>query len=554
MEIPAWAEKLAKPPANRQIQGVGARVRRMVDERRRAAGCASALWAALNLMACAQGLGVAAPAGPASAVPAVSQGDEPAAAAAAGPNPPVVTAVVIAPTAAPSPSVPADAPAPAGSAASPLLAAQGVGMGGVALTVVAPAEPAEPPPPLHFPTPIDDPSGRALAPLHAALARAERGEGQARLLFYGASHTASDMYTDLLRRRLQQRFGEAGPGFVLPAKPWRWYRHAGFEHERNRNWRAVRVHADAPRPDAYGLAGVALDAGEQLAVAAMTAHGHGGLTGQVSRFELYYQLQPNGGRLAVFIDGERVRSFSTAAAQVGAGYAEFVVEDGLHRFELRSQADGPVRVFGVAAERTVPGVLLDTLGIPGSRAAFQLQWNDALYREHLARRAPDLVALAYGTNEAGDDDVPIARYEAGLRAVLARVRQVVPAAACLLIGPTDRPLELEDGTFAVRPRVEAVSAVQRRLAHEHGCGFFDTLGFMGGPLAMTHWVSALPPLGAPDHVHFTRRGYELMGDALFEALLAGYASPVVDATPTVTLSAPGASQTPAAAPCSTACR
>jgi lysophospholipase L1-like esterase len=418
-------------------------------------------------------------------------------------------------------------------------------------TEVAPLE-APLPLPLSYPIPMDDPGGQALAPLYAALARAEHGEGQARLLFYGASHTASDLYTDLMRRRLQQRFGEAGPGFVMPAKPWRWYRHGGFAYEPSHNWKPVRVLAAAPKPDSYGLAGVALDAGgERFAVAAMTAQAHAELNGQVSRFELYYQLQPDGGRLAVFVDGQRVRSLSTAAGKVQAAYAEFLVEDGVHRFELRSQGDGPVRVFGVAAERAVPGVVLDTLGIPGSRAAYQLQWNDPLYREHLARRSPDLVALAYGTNEAGDDDVPIESYSASLRAVLVRIREVVPKAACLLIGPSDRPLKLDDGTFAVRPRVAAINEAQRSLAQAYGCAFFDTLAFMGGPLSMTRWVAAVPALGAPDYVHFTRRGYELMAEALLAALLSGYPPPL---PPVASLSSPGASQTPAAAPCSTGCR
>ena len=44
-------------------------------------------------------------------------------------------------------------------------------------------------------------------------------------LFYGASHVASDTYTGRLRRLFQARFGDAGHGFVLPAKPWRYYRH-----------------------------------------------------------------------------------------------------------------------------------------------------------------------------------------------------------------------------------------------------------------------------------------------------------------------------------------
>ena len=90
-----------------------------------------------------------------------------------------------------------------------------------------------------------------------------------------------------------------------------------------------------------------------------------------------------------------------------------------------------MRVFGAALERSVPGVILDTLGIPGTRVRDHLYWDDAVYREHLARRRPDLVVLSYGTNESGDDDVPLDGYEKRLTRVLQRVHEVAPQArAC----------------------------------------------------------------------------------------------------------------------------
>ena len=118
-------------------------------------------------------------------------------------------------------------------------------------------------------------------------------------------------------------------------------------------------------------------------------------------------------------------------------------------------------MFGLALERDRPGVVLDTLGVPGTRVRDHLFWDDAVYREHLARRKPDMVVLAYGTNESGDDDVPLEQYEAALRRVIARVHEVAKDASCLLIGPSDRPMRNDDGTFSPRPLTEQISDVQR---------------------------------------------------------------------------------------------
>jgi lysophospholipase L1-like esterase len=239
---------------------------------------------------------------------------------------------------------------------------------------------------------------------------------------------------------------------------------------------------------------------------------------------------PHRGALDVLIDGKKAAHVRTSGPARGAGYATVELPAGARRVELRTLGDGPIRLFGASLEKPGPGVILDTLGIPGSRAKYQLLWDDALYREHLAHRRPDLVALAYGTNESGDDS-PIEQYEAEVRQVVKRIREVAPDAACLLIGPSDRPVRLPSGAltehterYAHRPRTAQIVDAQRRVARELGCGFFDVVAFMGGPLSMVRWVHHSPALGTPDYVHFTRVGYERLGEVLFEAMLEGSAN------------------------------
>ena len=201
------------------------------------------------------------------------------------------------------------------------------------------AAPSPAPLPTGTPYTLEDPSGRAFEALHAALRRAQAGEGQARIVVYGASHVASDLFTGVLRQRLQHRFGEAGPGFVLLGKPWRWYRHAGIQVEESRNLRTVRIKEKAPIDGVYGLAGVALDAlGGKPARAIVTTRSNGGLSGNASWLELYYLKQPRGGRIHLFIDGERMPRIDTSATHAGPGYAHFELHDGPHRSSCAPRA------------------------------------------------------------------------------------------------------------------------------------------------------------------------------------------------------------------------
>ncbi|MEM9188366.1 MAG: GDSL-type esterase/lipase family protein [Myxococcota bacterium] len=365
---------------------------------------------------------------------------------------------------------------------------------------------------------IEDPSGHALDALHRALRRAEQDEGTARLLFYGASHTSSDQYTGYLRRLLQPRFGDAGHGFVLPARPFTFYNQRDARIRSSGPWRTLRVRGRDRRPGIYGLLGAAVET-RGRARASIEPRRRRGRGSEVAFFEVFYLEQREGGSMEILIDDvvtERIRTEGQ-----GLGYARYDVPLGAHRLELRTQGDGPVRLFGIVMETGQPGVIVEPLGIPGSRAEDQLPWDADAQAEHLRRRAPDLLVLAYGTNESGYRRFAPDAYEEKLRQVVQRARRAAPQASCLLIGPSEWP-ERVNGTWVPRESTAAIIAVQRRVAQDHGCGFFDLVRFIGGPGSMEAWVNADPPLALDDHVHYTEHGHRRLAEALAQALLTGY--------------------------------
>lgn len=368
---------------------------------------------------------------------------------------------------------------------------------------------------------IEDRDGKSMDALHRALARAAAGEGQARLVFYGASHVASDLFTGYIRRELQARYGDAGHGFVLPVHPWRTYRHRDINIESDGDrWETKRIRVGDSEVQRLGLAGITMMSRRAGSFGRVRTAEQGEYGTTASFFELYYMKHPRGGDMEISIDGVPARRISTRASKVSTAYAAFRVPDAPHRFEIRTLSKRPIWLFGLAVERDRPGVIVDTLGINGSRVRYQLLWEDRVYQEHLRRRKPDLVVLAYGTNESGDDS-PIEDYERDLRAVVKRMRDTVPDASCLLIGPSDRPIQVEERVFEDRSRTAQLIEVQHRVALDHGCGFFDLVAFQGGALSMVQWAANDPAYASQDHIHYTRLGYQRLGEVLLSALLEG---------------------------------
>lgn len=73
--------------------------------------------------------------------------------------------------------------------------------------------------------------------------------------------------------------------------------------------------------------------------------------------------------------------------------------------------------------------------------------------------------------------------------------------------------------FQTVQHMEALIAIQRDVAHEAGCLYFDAFAYMGGAGAMHKWAcEEAPRLAAFDHVHLTRAGYERLGNAIIDEL------------------------------------
>ena len=375
---------------------------------------------------------------------------------------------------------------------------------------------------------LDDPTGHALATFHRALARTQRGEGQTRVAAYGASHAAVDHYLGQVRRLLQARYGDGGRGFAMaawPAVPHYWQ--SGVRIAEGKGFDALRIGVHRNLPDQYGPAGIVFDSEGREAIA-FVATTEEGIGSRASRIIVQYAEQPGGGDLVVSIDGRSPTTLTTAAPSPRATERVFAVADRPHEVHLRAVPGRPVRIYGVALERVAPGVIVDNLGLIGSRARDQLRWLAESQRDLLATRRPDLVLFAYGGNEANDSGETMSRYVRETEAALHRLRSPegadLGAAACVVVGPLDKPLRNGDG-WLPRPRTTAIAAAQRSIAHAQGCAYFDSLAFMGGPLSMVRWARTDPPLARDDYVHLTAAGYRRYGEALVAALLDGMPAP-----------------------------
>ncbi len=394
--------------------------------------------------------------------------------------------------------------------------------------------PATAPASLAVAVPIEDEGGRALAGFRARLQELRRGKRtRVRVTHWGDSHVASDVFTGTLRSLLQQAYGDGGPGLILPGKPWPTYYHARVKTGAERGWRSERLWAKygrgraRPRDDLFGVAGISVHSlRETRAWLELRGASTAPAAREVRAVDLFLLRQPGGGRLEVRSAERRLRWVFTVASEKEADIVHVPLPPRTRRIELRAGL-GEVRLFAADLASGQRGVVYDTLGINGARASVMLGWNESLMKEQLAHLAPDLVVLAYGTNEVDSDRLTAASFAKSFDEVLARLRRTAPAhAACLVVGPPDRGNWRRGGGWELPENLAVIVAEERRLARARGCAFWDQRAAMGGAGSITRWLSADPPLAQGDRVHLTGLGYRQLAQVLYQALVAEPAKPL----------------------------
>jgi lysophospholipase L1-like esterase len=363
------------------------------------------------------------------------------------------------------------------------------------------------------------------------------------ILQLGDSHTAADIFTGRVRERLQQAFGTGGDAYLVPGKPHVGVRSALFESDASDGWTYEALQKSDAKRRFYlsGFNAIARRAGAALSMRSRGGRGY-------DRVEVAFLKEPGGGKAEVLIDGTPTGSIdldgtaderATLSARAPTGAVS-----GFREIAVRSLSDSPVTVTGVDVGREGDGVSFLSLGFPGATVQLLQHLTTENLADDLHRMAPDIVVLAFGTNEGFNDNLDIANYTAQYEQIVRRLMEVRPGVRIVIVGPPDaaRPAgvchasgvgqdcvsaaaQIAAGPgggqcrFPTPPKLGLVREAQRKLADRLGAIFWDWSSVMPGPCGAQTWAAANPPLMAHDYVHMTLDGYKLSADRFADFLI-----------------------------------
>uniref|UniRef100_UPI00196A0ECC SGNH/GDSL hydrolase family protein n=1 Tax=Sandarakinorhabdus rubra TaxID=2672568 RepID=UPI00196A0ECC len=350
------------------------------------------------------------------------------------------------------------------------------------------------------------------------------------------------------------RLGNGGRGLMPAGRPHAGVRTRGVSVSMS-GWQSRGLFgsgaADAFPP--RGLTGYSVSSSTPGAMLALTADQ--AFTG----FGVCVAAGPQGPRLALTLGGERQELDFTVEVEA----------PDCRRFRLTAPADtarldllaGQAVVTGWWLERPA-GVIVSNLGVPGSQLQFLGRADTATIAAQLKALPPDLIILAFGTNEGFAPAVDAVQLESQIREQVARLRGLAGPVPMLMLGPPDAasrnralaanapgeatdcnptirsspgrlpvdgfdiPLWNDaDGNLApdpvmlagpapravrrglplfVPPGLAVVQQVQRRVAGDLGIAFWDWRARQGGACAAIRWMQ--DGLMGPDFIHYSPAG------------------------------------------------
>lgn len=387
----------------------------------------------------------------------------------------------------------------------------------------APAPPACPPLAAQWPDLTIEPQPPAvplerhdtLAPFFERVARLMRGKAKdhLRIAVYGDSNLTMDFMTGQMRRVLQQRFGDAGHGFVALARPWSHYRHMDVRHGLKG---AMDSFACSTHPAYDQLYGISCIAGESRAhgASAWVATAREGAPGGTvaNHLEVFYARSKRFGRFEIRVDGEVVARPDSYAEEAALGHWQMDVPDGAHKLRVVAiDHKRPSRWLGAVLERKgSASFVVDSFGVGAMNTPSQARQSPLVSVPMLRARNYDLVVFATGANDGFSQH----KVERDLTTMIEMQRTALPNVPIVLLTPTDRGKKRTFGkTYEV--------VVQRRvLAAKWGVALWDMFEAMGGKNSMRSFKER--GLAIFDYIHLTQAGGAYLGDRFIRALWTAF--------------------------------
>ncbi len=362
--------------------------------------------------------------------------------------------------------------------------------------------------------PDDDPY--FFQPLYEKLSSAKANHRYVRILHYGDSQIEMDRISNRIRTRLQREFGGGGCGMmpIAPIIPTMTMSHyASGEPQRQSPFGdtlVVRANGNyGPMVQSHRLA--------SPVSATYTIRDKKEHNLAMQRVKLIFNNRP--GPISATLKWKDAsgswQSIDYSENEAGVHAMEWELDTAVESVRLNVRGSGDI--YGVLLDGAA-GVAVDNIPMRGCSGQQFTQINRDQLASAYALMDVGLIIMQFGGNS-----VPYLKYQKSrdeyceaIGRQIDRLKECCPEVTILFVGPSDMS-ERYNGNWRTYPHMEQVIESLIQTVNAHGAAYWSIYHAMGGNGSMERWYQQ--GLSGVDHVHFSQKGADKMGDIMGEALL-----------------------------------
>lgn len=337
------------------------------------------------------------------------------------------------------------------------------------------------------------------------------------ILHIGDSHIQADMITSQPRLAFQRDFGNAGRGLVIPLRVSGSNEPYSYKINSNVKWygkRCVYVNDSLN----YGIGGYVARTSNDSAVLNFKINNYLPINYAFSRVTVFYQYDSSFAFKLYDTTGNLMGTFNRDSVSNYLNYAVATLPQPTNYMQMRLERQDTTQthatIYGFVLENDSSGVLYNTVGVNGAEAYQYVAAKH--FAEQTALLTPDVIIISLGTNEAQRRPFDKAFTMARLDSMVKQLQLCNPGVPFVLTSPPDSYYRRKYYNTAVAAYHEMLV----EYAKQNNLAVWDLFAVTGGHKSCYQWKKY--GLMQRDGVHFTRGGYELQGNLLYEALLKSY--------------------------------
>lgn len=337
------------------------------------------------------------------------------------------------------------------------------------------------------------------------------------IVHIGDSHIQAEGSTSRTRRLLQERYGSAGRGLIIP------FRLAGTNQPTDyiitsTSKFTVGKILKKPWPIEMGFTGIALQPVSKGYSFSITAKPVDEGPQPFEDIKVF-----GSGAVPALTSACDANGMPLEAETVdnGNGTFDIFLSRAVETVELNFESQGEWQFYGFMLDNYTAGVQYHAIGNNG--ATYSAYNSIGSIGQGIEPLNPNLIIISLGTNEAfGKTDENDMR--ASIDVLVRNIRRSNPDAALLLITPAECQKSKRVGrgrrarkTYSINPNVALMRQAILDYGKEHKIPTYDWYAVAGGEGSSDQWIES--GLMASDRIHDTWTGYALTGKLLYDALI-----------------------------------